>query len=717
MAISPIDPQIADLSAAISNQSCLQSQLLFFMSDDETRRAAATKFFDLCRYHHPVLLSCRLAETVHLSSHSLARAAAACYLSILFNRSDGGERYVWTVLKPSDQEFVKLKLLDCVRGESNNAAYKQILCAVLELARSDLADGDGWPRLFSFLIERVKNGGNTERVRALEIVGRLAEFGQCLVPHLRELGPGVVQCFRNDFGLGVRLTAFITSVQLLFFLRSDSGHDSGGGLLLLMVRTMVEGLSSGWEPSAEDMKRFVSLARYGPRLTSMGLVSVLGAMMQIGIATEYLEESTWFGAIEFIVALSETGVEFAKMMGNLHGFIHELLSILMRIISDVEDDPNWDNADGPTEFSRRVRYSLNCLSRLSVSLGGNTIVPVALELLPAYLVSPDWKRRHAAMFLLGRIPRGKIMKDNLELLLSELLQSFPDRHPRVRWAAIIHIAKLAVSLKLGVKVPVGVLPALVLAMDDTQNPQVQASAATAVWRFSENAEQQALEPHLDDLVDKLCGLLWNGKLMVRKCALSALASLAQSSKDLFQKHYDSVMPLLKSVLVSVPEESNLALHGKLLDCITTIGEVAGNGKFKDDSMQVIEALLNLQGSRLEADHSTQSIMLRVLPFWLDCLPIRGDLGEAKIVHEQLCSIVESADEAIIGPNHPNLPKIVAIFLEVLHAREDLATEQTASRMVNFLKQMQQTLPASDLAAIMASLQPERRRLLESFLSS
>ncbi|GAB2219928.1 hypothetical protein Droror1_Dr00007568 [Drosera rotundifolia] len=174
------------------------------------------------------------------------------------------------------------------------------------------------------------------------------------------------------------------------------------------------------------------------------------------------------------------------------------------------------------------------------------------------------------MFLLGRIPRGKIKKDNLELLLSELLQSFPDRHPRVRWAAITNIAKLTVCLKLGVKVPVRVLPALVLAMDDTQNPQVQ-----------------------------------NGKLMVRMGALSALASLAQSSK-----------------------ESNLALRGKLLDCITTIGEVAGNGKFKDDSTQVIEALLNLQGSRLEVDHSTQSIILRV-----DCLPIRGDLGEAKIVHE------------------------------------------------------------------------------------
>jgi len=29
-----------------------------------------------------------------------------------------------------------------------------------------------------------------------------------------------------------------------------------------------------------------------------------------------------------------------------------------------------------------------------------------------------------------------------------------------------------------------------------------------------------------------------------------------------------------------------------------------------------------------------------VPAWLGCLPLKGDLVEAKIVHEQLCSMVE-----------------------------------------------------------------------------
>ena len=31
---------------------------------------------------------------------------------------------------------------------------------------------------------------------------------------------------------------------------------------------------------------------------------------------------------------------------------------------------------------------------------------------------------------------------------------------------------------------------------------------------------------------------------------------------------------------------------------------------------------------------------QLVPAWLSCLPIKGDLIEAKLVHEQLCSMVE-----------------------------------------------------------------------------
>jgi len=38
--------------------------------------------------------------------------------------------------------------------------------------------------------------------------------------------------------------------------------------------------------------------------------------------------------------------------------------------------------------------------------------------------------------------------------------------------------------------------------------------------------------------------------------------------------------------------------------------------------------------------SFPSGFVQVIPAWLSCLPIRGDLIEAKVVHDQLCSMVE-----------------------------------------------------------------------------
>jgi len=55
--------------------------------------------------------------------------------------------------------------------------------------------------------------------------------------------------------------------------------------------------------------------------------------------------------------------------------------------------------------------------------------------------------------------------------------------------------------------------------------------------------------------------------------------------------------------------------------------------------------------------------------------------------------------------------------QVLCAGKDLATEQTAGRMINLLRQLQQTLPPSTFASTWSSLQPQQQIALQSILSS
>lgn len=69
----------------------------------------------------------------------------------------------------------------------------------------------------------------------------------------------------------------------------------------------------------------------------------------------------------------------------------------------------------------------------------------------------------------------QVMIKNLEQVVTMVLNSFQDPHPRVRWAAINAIGQLSTDLgpDLQVQYHQRVLPALATAMDDFQNPRVQ----------------------------------------------------------------------------------------------------------------------------------------------------------------------------------------------------------------------------------------------------
>ncbi|KAM1226084.1 hypothetical protein ACFX2J_005469 [Malus domestica] len=137
--------------------------------------------------------------------------------------------------------------------------------------------------------------------------------------------------------------------------------------------------------------------------------------------------------------------------------------------------------------------------------------------------------------------------------------------------------------------------------------------------FSENCTPDILTPYLDGVVSKLLVLLQNGKQMVQEGALTALASVADSSQDHFQKYYDAVMPYLKAILVNATDKSNRMLHAKSMECINLVGMAVGKEKFREDAKQVMEVLMALQGSHMETDDPTTSYMLQAWARLCKCL--------------------------------------------------------------------------------------------------
>ncbi|KAI4386303.1 hypothetical protein MLD38_004244 [Melastoma candidum] len=625
-----MDPQSQTLAMILESADPAPFETLIghLMSSSNDQRSAAESLFNLAKQSDPNSLSLKLAHLLINSSSPDLRAMAAVLLRKLLTRDDS---YVYPRLSPHSQSVIKSILLTALQREELKTIVKKLCDTVSELASGILAD-NGWPELLPFMFQCVSSDSPKLQEAAFLIFAQLAQYiGDILVPYIKELHGVFAKCLggpnRGGAASGdVKIAALNAVINFIQCLSSSSDRDRFQDLLPAMMHTLTEALNNGQEATAQEaLELLIELAGTEPRFLRRQLVDVVGSMLQIAEA-ESLEEGTRHLAIEFVITLAEARERAPGMMRKLPQFISRLFAILMKMLLDIEDDPVWHSAETEDEDAGETsNYSVGqeCLDRLSISLGGNTIVPVASEQLPAFLAASEWQKHHAALIAIAQIAEGcsKVMIKNLESVVSMVLASFHDPHPRVRWAAINAIGQLSTDLgpDLQVHYHQQVLPALANAMDDFQNPRVQAHAASAILNFSENCTPDILMPYLDGIVSKLLVLLQNGKQMVQEGALTALASVADSSQENFQKYYDAVMPYLKAILVNATDKSNRMLRAKAMECISLVGMAVGKEKFRDDAKQVMEVLMSLQGSQMETDDPTTSYMLQAWARLCKCL--------------------------------------------------------------------------------------------------
>ncbi|KAM7500304.1 hypothetical protein LguiA_024718 [Lonicera macranthoides] len=625
MASDPTQIQLAQIAAILGHDPTpFETLISTLMSTNNDQRSQAETLFNLCKQTHPDNLSLKLAHVLHSSPTPESRAMSAVLLRKLLT---AGESSLYPSLSPAAQLTLKSTLLESITRETTRTITKKLCDTISELASSVLPE-NGWPEILPFMFQCVTSENPKLRESSLLIFAQLAQYiGESLVPYLDTLHSVFSECLGNrNADSDVRIAAFGATINFIQCLESASDRDKFQDLLPMMMQTLTEALNLGQEATAQEvLELLIELAGTEPRFLRKQIVEIVGAMLQIAEA-ESLEDGTRHLAVEFVITLAEARERAPGMMRKLPQFIRKLFEVLMKMLLDIEDDPLWHNATEEDEDAGETsNYSVGqeCLDRLAMALGGNTIVPVASELLPVYLGAPEWQKHHAALISLAQIAEGcsKVMTKNLEQVVSMVLNSFQDPHPRARWAAINAIGQLSTDLGPDLQVQYHhlVLPALVAAMDDYQNPRVQAHAASAVLNFTENCTPELLVPYLDGVVGKLLVLLQNGKQMVQEGALTALASVADSSQEHFQKYYDAVMPYLKAILVNATDKANRMLRAKSMECISLVGMAVGKDKFRDDAKQVMEVLMSLQGSNLETDDPTISYMLQAWARLCKCL--------------------------------------------------------------------------------------------------
>ncbi|KAH9315236.1 hypothetical protein KI387_023863 [Taxus chinensis] len=588
------------------------------MSTGNESRGKAEDLFNACTQKHPATLILKLVHILQYGSQPGLRSMTA----VLLRKQIG----LWSKLDECSCHAVKEQILVCLQREETKSVLRKLCDTVAELAAS-ISEEDEWPELLSFLFECINSEVLRHKEIALLVLGQLAQcMGSHLHPHLSVLHGIFQQTLSPIMPSDVRLAALRAIACFVQSLESSQDRDLFEDLLLGMMQTLNRALELHEEVVAQEaLEMLIEVAGTAPQFFRKQLPEVVSSMLQIAEA-ESLEDGMRHLALEFLVTLSEARERAPGMMRKLPHFIAKLFAILVNLLLDIEDASAWHTAEIENEdagLTSNYEVGQECLDRLANSLGGNTILPVASELLPSYISDKDWRKKHAALITLAQIAEGcdKVMTKNLEPVVNMIMNSFRDPHPRVRWASINALGQLSTDLDPGLQKQFHqqVVPALVDAMGDIQNPRVQAHAAAAVLNFCEGCTPEILTPYLDGIVANLLALLQNGNHMVREGALTALASVADCSQSCFCVYYDIVMPYLKTILLNATDESNRMFRAKSMECMSLVGMAVGKEKFGQDAKQIMEVLINLQRAPMEDDDPTISYMLQAWARLCKCL--------------------------------------------------------------------------------------------------
>ena len=252
------------------------------------------------------------------------------------------------------------------------------------------------------------------------------------------------------------------------------------------------------------------------------------------------------------------------------------------------------------------------MDRLANKLGGAAVLPATFTWLPRMMVSSEWRDRHAALMAISAVSEGcrDLMIAELDKVLELVLPALRDPHPRVRYAGCNAIGQMSTDFASTVqeKYHQLILPQIIPVLG-AEEARVKSHAAAALVNFCEEAEKKILEQYLDDLVFYLLPLLDSDKRFVQEQALSTIATIADSAETAFDKHYNTLMPLLFNVLRQGQSKEDRLLRAKAMECATLIALAVGKQKMGVEAIELVEILKNIQDSVVDADDPQGNYLL------------------------------------------------------------------------------------------------------------
>ncbi|XP_078173023.1 uncharacterized protein LOC144566859 [Carex rostrata] len=483
---------------------------------------------------------------------------------------------LWPRLNPELQSRLKDDLIESnfVNEEETRFVLEQLRGALIALG-SYLLPGSSWLDLIVTMFQAIVSASPGVRESGLFIFCHLAHLIEwSLLPGPSTLCTIMRCCLKRNLNVVdvpyVRNVALLAAITLIYIIPPSVDCQMFQDLLPHMISVLLEAVitHNQQEFAKEVVKRLTHLIK--SKSIDPCLPEVLGAMLHITEFDEVNHELRC-AAVNLVVTLTKTReMDPVMVEKQLVPFLGRFVAILLEMLSDS-----------------------------------------------------DWQKRHTALFFLKEIAKGYFwaMKENMEQFLNMMVESFNDKHQRVKGAVLIAMRELLVDLKpdLEAQYHERIFPALLQQAKNTlSGPHIQECTFRSAWEFMRWCSKDILKNYLNDILDTSYMMIRTGNKVVQDHALLNLGSLAYFLEDILESKYRDIMLQLKTFLKDEisKADTDRMLCVKLMQCISTVGTAVGKDHFRNDAKEVMEELMSFP---MEADDPATGYLLQACMILLECL--------------------------------------------------------------------------------------------------
>ncbi|TMW60449.1 hypothetical protein Poli38472_000491 [Pythium oligandrum] len=578
------------------------------MSNDNNARKHAEETYQQLKQENPQTLVVSLVQLLRGAQDAGARAFAPVLLRRVIEVQSG----VYAKLDAQTQLELKAQLLEAIAGEPVAHIRRKLGHVIAELASVSHVNGQQWPEVLTTVSTLSAHGEPALRETALTLVAYLAEYvGELLAPH-KESFLTLFTNSLNDANGEVQIASLKAAASFLLTLEERQEIAAFGIIIAPMLRILEALLKSGDEVTLREvLSSLVQLAEVHATFFRTALEEVARAMLFI-VSTQSLDDETRELALEFLLSLCENA---GGMVRKAPVIVQSLVPLAIQLQCEVEDDEQWIHKfDDPETFTESSDSDENisdagaaAIDRLSSSLGGAAVLPIAIPVITAYLQDQDWKKRRAALYTTCLLGEGSkaLMTRELDNVVNLVLPFLTDAHPRVQYSAVHCVGQLAEDFgevakgkNFQARYHAAVLPALTAIIQNDGVLRTRALAASVIINFCNVnvCKAKYVKKHAQALLEALFHAMRSCPRQVQEQAITAVASVAKVIGEEFDRYYEIFMPLAKDVLVNASGAEYGLLRGKAMESIALIGQAVGKERFVADAKQVMEILVQVHSS-------------------------------------------------------------------------------------------------------------------------